>query len=464
MNWKFWERHESVESSTPTPDTHTPDTSSQLPPTGGRGGAAAFLADREKKETIRRVLIELVEQTKALTKQDIGKWRQAWQRAISVEWPSRLDLMAIYRDVEMDNHATGVFGQIFNEVLQKAYKIVDRDTEDEIEGLAKHLDDAQWFLDWCELSLDSWKYGYSPIQFGDFTTDATGKPKFTEVELLDREHFIPEHHVFVKHMTDHWKNGIDYTKPPYSHWVMVIGNKKDLGLYNKIARHTISKKNMEGFWDKFGQIFGMPLRIGKTSSSNPKDRNEVAEMLQKMGSAAWGVFPDGTDIEIKETTRGDAFEVYDKRIDRCNSEISKAVVHQTMTSDNGSSKSQSETHLTVQQQVVNYMAVKLRIWINDLLIPHMVAHGFKGWENAKFQYDDTLELTPEQQRQVEDMLLDDYEIDQEYFIEKYGVKIIGKKVAPQGIAGNPGNPGDPADPANPKGPNKTAKGFFDPAP
>lgn len=385
------------------------------------------MADREKKEQVKRILIDLVEQTKALTKQDIAKWRQAWQRAISVEWPSRLDLLAIYRDVDMDNHATGVFGQVTNEVLQKAYKIVDRTTGKEIEGLAAHLDDAQWFIDWCTLALDSWKYGYSPIQFGDFVIDATGKPKFTEVELLDREHFVPEHGVFVKHMSDHWTNGISYLEPPYSHWLMVIGNKKDLGMYNKIARHAISKKNMEGFWDKFGQIFGMPIRIGKTNSNNPKDRNDVAEMLQKMGAAAWGMFPDGTDIEIKETTRGDAYEVYDKRIERANSEMSKAVVNQTMTADNGSSRSQGEVHLTIQQQVVNHMATKLRIWINDLLIPHMVLHGFKGWEKAKFVYEDTLELTPEQQRQVEDMLLDDYEIEPSYFTEKYGVPIIGKK-------------------------------------
>ena len=62
---------------------------------------------------------------------------------------------------------------------------------------------------------------------------------------------------------------------------------------------------------------------------------------------SWGLFPEGTEIEIKETTRGDAFNVYDKRIDRANSEISKGVLNQTMTIDSGSSLSQSEVHLEV---------------------------------------------------------------------------------------------------------------------
>ena len=71
-----------------------------------------------------------------------------------------------------------------------------------------------------------------------------------------------------------------------------------------------------------------------------------------MGSAFWGLFPDGTEIDIKESSRGDAYNVYDKRVDRCNSEISKGILNQTMTIDAGSSLSQSETHLDVFENVI----------------------------------------------------------------------------------------------------------------
>jgi Protein of unknown function (DUF935) len=392
---------------------------------------ASFLAERNiKKEEIKRVLIDLVEQTKALTQQEIAKWRQAWQRAISVEWPSRIDLYAIYRDVGIDNHLMAVIGQIKNEVLQKVIKVSDRTTDKEIPELSKQLKDTQWFIDFCSYVIDSEFNGYELLQFGDVIT-VNGVKKFECVEPVTREHVIPEHHVFVRNMTDSYKNGIDYTQPPYNAWCLGIGKPKNLGLYNAVARHAISKKNMEGFWDKFGQIFGMPIRIGKTNSSNPADRNEVSQMLQKMGSAAWGMFPDGTDIEIKETTRGDAWQVYDKRIERANTEMSKAIVNQTMTTDNGSSKSQGEVHLQIQENVINFFAQLVRINCNDKLIPLMQMHGFAGWDNACIQHDDTLELTPEQQLAAEEMLLANYEVDPAHFIGKYNVPIIGKKEVKQ---------------------------------
>ncbi|MDP1812351.1 MAG: DUF935 family protein [Sediminibacterium sp.] len=394
---------------------------------------ANFLADRNSKDSqdkIRRVLIELVEQTKALTQQDIAKWRQAWQRAISVEWPSRIDLYAIYRDVEMDNHLTGVIGQIKNEVLQKVFDVIDKDSSDSLPEQKKQLEDAQWFIDFCGYIVDHVFNGYELVQFGD-VVEINGVRKFDCVETVTREHVIPEYHVFVKNMNDSYKNGIDYTLPPYSNWCIGIGKPKDLGLFNKVARHAISKKNIEGFWDKFAQIFGMPIRIGKTNSSNPKDRNEIAEMLQKMGAAAWGMFPDGTDIEIKETTRGDAWMVYDKRIERANSEMSKAIVNQTMTTDNGSSKSQGEVHLEIQNNVIEYFARLIRIVVNDKLVPFMQLHGFQGWENARFVFDDTVEYTVDEQVKIEEMIMKHFEIDPEYLIKKYGIPVKGVKVAPK---------------------------------
>jgi len=396
-----------------------------------------FLADREKKDQIKKVLLELVEQTKYLTRQDIGNWRRAWQRAISVEWPSRVDLHAIYRDIRIDGQWLAVTGQIKKEVLQKVVVIVKRDDpETEIPELSSQLEDAQWFIDYCDLVIDSILEGYRLAEFGE-VIDVNGIKKFSEVEAVDPDHVIPEHNVFVRNISDSWKNGIDYTKPPYNQWVIGIGKKKDLGLLNAIAPHALAKKNMLAFWDKFGEIFGMPIRVGKTNTNNAADRRDMADMLEKMGAASWGLFNDGTEIEIIETTRGDAWQVYDKRIERANSEISKAIIHQTMTTDNGSSKSQSETHLTIQEKVIEYFARLVRIAINDKLIPFMIMHGFKGWENAKAKYDDTKEYSIEEVSRLLEVLLQHYDIDADHIKENYNIPVTEKKQP--GKNENPGN-------------------------
>ena len=170
----------------------------------------------------------------------------------------------------------------------------------------------------------------------------------------------------------------------------------------------------------------MPIRIAKTTARDPKDRSQIENMLSSMGAAAWGLFPDGTDIDIKETTRGDAFNVYDKRIDRANSELSKGILNQTMTIDNGSSLSQSEVHLEVFENVVEKDADLVKDIVNDQLLPRMVKHGFPV-KGLHFEWDDSVDYTPEQQLEYEKMIADRYEVDPKYFIDKYGVPIIGKK-------------------------------------
>lgn len=186
---------------------------------------------------------------------------------------------------------------------------------------------------------------------------------------------------------------------------------------------------MLAYWDMFGEIFGMPIRIGKTSSRDRTEIDRTEKFLQDLGAAGWALFPEGTELEIKETSRGDAFNVYDKRIDRANSEISKAILGQTMTIDSGSSLSQSEVHLKVFNNIIDADADFIRDTINHKLFPFLIMHGFP-LQNYTFDWNEYPDYTPEQQLQIEQMLLQNYEIDPKYFSEKYNINILGKKEIP----------------------------------
>ena len=205
-----------------------------------------------------------------------------------------------------------------------------------------------------------------------------------------------------------------------------MGEAHDLGLLLKVAPQCLAKKNMLAYWDVFGEIFGMPMRVATSPSQNQQDWNVIAGVLRDMGAAGWGIFPEGTSIDIKETSRGDAYNVYDRRVDRCNSEMSKAILGQTMTIDNGSSHSQSETHLEVFNNLCASDARAMGYIINDRLLPMMVRHGFP-LEGCRFEWDDTLQFSASEQRELERLLLQEYEIDPQYFIDKYKVPIIGKR-------------------------------------
>lgn len=177
---------------------------------------------------------------------------------------------------------------------------------------------------------------------------------------------------------------------------------------------------MMAFWDTFGEIFGMPMRIARTTSRDKKEIDRLDKMLREAGTALSMVAGMETEIEFVESGKGDAFNVYDKRIDRANSELSKLIIGQTMTIEDGSSLSQSETHLEVFQNLVESDCDMLRDIINNQLIPRMVKHGFP-LKGMRFDWDNSVDYTPEQQKAYEEMVLQHYRVDPKYFEEKYGM-------------------------------------------
>ena len=378
-----------------------------------------------KSKEGRRLTAELIQQTDSLTKKDVGMWRQAWQMAINVDNPKRAHLYDIYTDCLVDLHLQGCIGQRKGMVLKQKFRLVNQEGKEQEKATA--LFEREWFNDYCGLALDSRYWGHSLVQFGDIIRTADGL-SFDNVQLVPRKHVCQEHGVLLRNVGDDWRSGISYREGDLASWCLEIGKPQDLGLLLMCAPQCISKKNMLGFWDMFGEIFGAPMRIAKATTTDDSERQKIEQALENMGSAFWGLFPDGTEIDIKESSRGDAYNVYDKRVDRCNSEISKGILNQTMTIDAGSSLSQSETHLDVFENVIQADKKMLSYNINDHLLPFMQQHGFPV-AGLRFEWDDAASFTPSEQREMERVLLEYYEIDPQYFIDKYNVQITGVRQA-----------------------------------
>lgn len=384
------------------------------------------LARPAERKRVTRLAVNLQLQTEALTKKDLRTWRNAWQYAINTEYPNRVPLYDVYGDVEVDMHLTGCVGQRKGYVLNKSFRIVDKAGIENPDLTA--VFESPWFKTFMELALESIFWGHSLIQLGDII-EVEDVPAFKEVLLVPRRHVIPEYGVIVTHQQETWQNGYDYRNSDMADWIVEVGGTHDLGLYLKCAQHTIPKKNVFSFWDMFSEIFGIPFRVGKTTSRDPKEQGRIEKMLGSMGAAGWALFPEGTEIEIKESTRGDAYNVFDRRVERANSELSKGTLTQTMTTDNGSSLSQSEVHKEMLMNLIQKDADLLRDIINFQLIPKMIKHGFplKGF---RFDWYEGIDFTPEQQIAYERMLLENYEVDANYFIDKYNVPILKPRQKP----------------------------------
>lgn len=409
------------------------------------------LAKGDKKR-VQKMIIDLQRATDALTCQDMQDWRQAWQMAINVDSPNRQRLYDIYRDATIDLHLSGCIEQRKGFVMSRSFKLVDTNGNENEE--ARHFLEQSWFKQLLKYALDSTYWGHSLIELGDITTDGDGCICYDGVKLIPRKHVIPEFGRVISDLGQDWTSGVEYRQPPLSDWLIEAGISDDLGLLLKAATQTIPKKNMLAFWDTFGEIFGMPMRIAKTTSRDEKEKAKLMDMLNKAGSSLSMVASTETEIEFVESSRGDAYNVYDKRIDRANSELSKLIIGQTMTIEDGSSLSQSQTHLTVFENLVESDRDMLRDIVNNQLLPRMVKHGFPV-KGLRFEWDDAVDYTPEQQVAYEKMISDRYEVDSKYFAEKYSMPVGERRQAA------PPKEDDEEDGKKTKGQQKNAHRFFD---
>ena len=397
----------------------------------GFGGFAASGNELSRRREMKRLSMQLQRQTDWLTRHDVAAWRRAWQLALSVENPQRGRLYDIYRDALVDGHLSGCIGQRKGMVMSMSFCLKDADGVQD--DAALHCLEQEWFMKLMEHVLDSRYWGHSLIELGDVTTDGDGCLTYDDVTLIDREHVVPERRRVVRREGDLWQEGVDYSEGLWSDWLIEAGDRRDLGLLLKAAPHAIAKKNALAYWDMFAEIFGMPMRIAHTNVRDEKELKRTEQMLEEMSTAFWGLFAEGTDIEIKESSRGDAFNVYDRRVERANSELSKIVLGQTMTVDDGSSLSQSQTHLEVLQNLVKSDARMVRDVVNNQLLPRMAKHGFKV-EGLRFEWNESVDYTPEQQLAIEQLVVGNYEVDGSYFEEKYGVPAGARRSVGMGLA------------------------------
>ena len=196
----------------------------------------------------------------------------------------------------------------------------------------------------------------------------------------------------------------------------------NIGILEKAAVYTILKRHSWGSWDEFEELFGVPIRIAKVASQSETVKNEVAGWLEEMGSAPYGVFPIGTEIDIKENSKSDSFNVFYKKIEALDKELSKLILHQTMTTENGASKAQGTVHENTLEQVIKSDKKKMLSFLNKRLVPAMRQLGYSIPENAKITIEKTID--PEKQITIDNQLMTNGIIlKQQYVEETYGVEI-----------------------------------------
>lgn len=129
----------------------------------------------------------------------------------------------------------------------------------------------------------------------------------------------------------------------------------------------------------FAQIFGQPFRWGTYDAGQEGVKAELATMMEEMGSAAWGIGPDGTKIEWHESTKSGADNPQAHMLDRADTACDLLVLGQTLTgsvSKEGGSRALGDVHSAVRSDIIDSAALWLAEIYNEQLIPAVAAINY----------------------------------------------------------------------------------------
>jgi phage gp29-like protein len=223
---------------------------------------------------------------------------------------------------------------------------------------------------------------------------------------------------------------------------------------------AIFKRSTEKWWIEFLEKYGALFAVGKLPRSlmspGSKEQSELLTILDMLVNSAVAVLPDDGSVDFKESnTKTQTSESYIMRCNYSNSEISKAILTQTLTteiSDKGSFAA-AETH----SDMLTHLALKDRLIIEselNLLIKWIYEVNFSDPNPPKI----TLFIPEDVDKELADrdkILVDcGARFTRQYFIDTYNMdeKYLQEEEPAPADKGTP-----PAEPGKIKDPEKDNK-------
>ncbi len=133
------------------------------------------------------------------------------------------------------------------------------------------------------------------------------------------------------------------------------------------------------FWLMFLERYGSPtVKVTVTEDAAPEDKKKVKDILKSLQQETGVIVPPGFELDLLEATQRGGEGGYQHLIAVCNAEISKAVLGQTLTTEQGDrgARSLGEVHQEVRFDIMRYDADSLEATLNEQLIRRLVDFNF----------------------------------------------------------------------------------------
>lgn len=342
---------------------------------------------------------------------DTADFMTAVKAAENVDYTQRAKLYDLYNDILLDAHLSSVIDKRKNAVLSSSIEFHRNGKPDE--KINEQLF-SPWFYRCVADILDARFWGFSLMQFYK-------KGEWVDYDLVPRKHVEPVRKLILTRQTDilgtSWEEFED---------LLFIGGSTDLGLLARAAPWVIYKRNTTADWAQFSEVFGMPIQEYTYETDDEDARARALQDANSIGSLATFIHGKDTELQLREAgNKTGSAEVYDRFIERCNSEISKLILGNTLTTEASAKGTQALG--TVHKKVEEAVAKADREFILNVLnydMADIFAHMGINTAGGKFCFPEKKDTDQNTKMNILTQLRNTFllPVDDDYLYEEFGVE------------------------------------------
>ena len=273
---------------------------------------------------------------------------------------------------------------------------------------------SPWFNRLVGDIIDAKFWGFSLCQF-------YREGEWVDYDLIPRKHVDPVRKLILRHQTDivglPWDNYSD---------LLFVGSSDDLGLLAKAAPWVIYKRNTTGDWSQFSELFGMPIQEYVYDSDDEQARQRAMEDAANIGSLAQFFHDEGTKLNFIEAgNKTGSADVYERLCERCNNEISKLVLGNTLTTESSSNGTQALG--TVHKKVEDKVTEADKRYLLDVLnydMADIFSHMGIDTSGGNFCFPEKKEIDPTAKVNILTQIARQFNlpVSDDYLYEEFGIE------------------------------------------
>jgi phage gp29-like protein len=357
-------------------------------PSGPIGGAQRPSYTHQSAMNINSYLTPLIQ---GRIKQDIQSWKEALQQA-EVPLPLlsyRILMQQMFMDTVLDGHVFACMSKRKNLILLKDFEIVD--SEGVVDEVASKILQKRWFGEIINYCLDALFYGYTLIGLGDIVND-----NFSHIDLLRRPNVSPDRLNLA--LMPYSPSGINFMNPEekdedgnsFFDWTIYVPTPSDFGISNcgygllyRVSLYQILLRNNLGDNATYNELYGQPIRKGKTTKTDKNARAAFESQLANIGSSAWVMLDGEDELDLLAAgSAGKGNETYAKFEERLNKTITKIILGHADAIEStpgklGSQGKEEDGAGKALGEVEKHDTAFIESVVNDTIIPKLIKLGIK---------------------------------------------------------------------------------------